>query len=81
MMSVMDPHLVCLWCLEGDHNPKSCSECRAMNPKALRERSLKLMAARHSISHCLPVALERKVRRPVSESPQFFFAQAIWTFG
>ncbi|KAJ1138985.1 hypothetical protein NDU88_005364 [Pleurodeles waltl] len=46
MISVTDPHRVCLWCLE--HNPKSCSECWAMHPKALRERSLKLMAAQHS---------------------------------
>ncbi|KAJ1173152.1 hypothetical protein NDU88_004993 [Pleurodeles waltl] len=47
-MSVTDPHRVCLWCLERDHDPKSCSECPARHPKALRERSLKLMAARHS---------------------------------
>ncbi|KAJ1159692.1 hypothetical protein NDU88_000197 [Pleurodeles waltl] len=35
---VTDPHRVYLWCLERDHNPKSCSECRAMHPKALRGR-------------------------------------------
>ncbi|KAJ1101562.1 hypothetical protein NDU88_006629 [Pleurodeles waltl] len=46
-LSVTDPHCVCLWCLERDHDPKSCSECQAMHPKALREWSLKLMAARH----------------------------------
>ncbi|XP_069083667.1 RNA helicase Mov10l1 [Pleurodeles waltl] len=35
-------------CLKRDHDPKSCSECRAMHLKALRERYLKFMAARHS---------------------------------
>ncbi|KAJ1117589.1 hypothetical protein NDU88_005786 [Pleurodeles waltl] len=45
-MSVTDPHLMCLWCLERD--PKLCFECRAINPKALREQSLKLLAVLHS---------------------------------
>ncbi|KAJ1141212.1 hypothetical protein NDU88_007547 [Pleurodeles waltl] len=37
-MSVMDLHLVCLWCLERDHDPKSCSECLAMNPKKKKSK-------------------------------------------
>ncbi|KAJ1208811.1 hypothetical protein NDU88_004194 [Pleurodeles waltl] len=51
MMTVTDPQRVCLWCLERDHDLKQCSECRAMHPKALREWSLKLMAARQSTPH------------------------------
>ncbi|XP_069072130.1 threonine--tRNA ligase 1, cytoplasmic-like [Pleurodeles waltl] len=51
MMSVTDPHRVCLWCLEYDHDPKSCSKGRATHPKVLRERSLKFVAARRSTLH------------------------------
>ncbi|KAJ1218360.1 hypothetical protein NDU88_005940 [Pleurodeles waltl] len=45
-MLVMDPHRVCLWCLEKNHNSTLCSDCQTMVSKALRERSLKLLAAR-----------------------------------
>ncbi|KAJ1145899.1 hypothetical protein NDU88_012182 [Pleurodeles waltl] len=47
-MFMTDPHLLCLWCLECDHDLKPCSEHWAMNLNALREQSLKLMVVRHS---------------------------------
>ncbi|KAJ1097067.1 hypothetical protein NDU88_002196 [Pleurodeles waltl] len=44
-VSVTDPHLECIWCLERDHDCKSWLECQTTAPKALREWSLKLFEA------------------------------------
>lgn len=50
-MSVTVLHFVCLWCLERCLDSALCAECKAMNPKAICEQAMKLLAAHHVIPH------------------------------
>lgn len=50
-MSVADPHKVCLYYLERDHDSQSCRDCLVMAPKALWERRRKLLEVEH-LSPC-----------------------------
>ena len=44
-MSVIDTHLVCLWCLESDHDSRSCPIYCTMNPKIIWVQEMKLLVA------------------------------------